>query len=75
MDALVEIAKNPLVLAAAGVAAALAIVFEVRAALALTRLSKTLKPGEQLPSSAFRPLLVSSLFFTAAVFVLALGLS
>ena len=62
-------------LTVAGVAAAVAMVFEVRAALTLTRQSKALKPGVQLPASAVAPLVVSSLFFSAAVFVLALGLS
>ena len=72
-DVLYEIFRNPVVLAA-GVVAALALIFETGFVIALVRASKALRPGEQLPSREFVPLMVSGLIFSVAMVVVGLAL-
>lgn len=72
-DILYEIFRNPVVLAA-GVIAALALIFETAFVIALVRASKALRPGEQLATREFVPLLISGGIFSVAMVVVGLNL-
>jgi hypothetical protein len=72
-DVLYEIFRNPVVLAAS-VVAALALIFETGFVIALVRASRALRVGEQLPTQAFVPLLISGAVFGVAMVVVGLNL-